>query len=120
MRSSTAIEELSRTDSVSDRQFIESALDDPEHISLDGYPETLSEEVHQLGRRQLQRLIDSSENGTDDAKEGIQHGDCRKAKCRKILPAECAGRRRAGDCDGCGGNDAGCSRGDDRSSAALP
>lgn len=28
--------------------FIESALDDPEHISLDGYPDRLSEEVHQL------------------------------------------------------------------------
>lgn len=42
----TAIEEL-RSRILYQTAFIESALDDPEHISLDGYPDRLSEEVHQ-------------------------------------------------------------------------
>ena len=42
--------------------FIESALDDPEHISLDGYPETLLQAVAPL-KEELKRLIRSSENG---------------------------------------------------------
>lgn len=50
--------------------FIESALDDPEHISLDGYPEELSEIVSDL-ERELKTLIDSSENGKR-IKEGIK------------------------------------------------
>lgn len=50
--------------------FIESALDDPEHISLDGYPERLAGEIRQWKDR-LQKLIDSSENGRI-IKEGVK------------------------------------------------
>lgn len=50
--------------------FVEAALDDPEHISLDGYAEALKQKVKQL-LEQLQELIDSSDNGRI-LKEGIQ------------------------------------------------
>ncbi len=49
--------------------FIESALDDPEHISLEGYPETLKEKTEKWKKRVI-RLIDSFENGRI-MKEGI-------------------------------------------------
>lgn len=49
---------------------IESALDDPEHISLDGYPEELSRE-NAVWMEKLQKLIDSAENGRM-IKEGIK------------------------------------------------
>ena len=42
--------------------FIESALDDPEHISTEGYPERLSGKVDAL-TAECGRLIDSAENG---------------------------------------------------------
>lgn len=42
--------------------FIESALDDPEHISLDGYPEKLLKTVLEQ-KEQIEKLIESSENG---------------------------------------------------------
>lgn len=42
--------------------FIESALDDPEHISLDGYPTKLFNKVNDLLER-LEKLLNSSENG---------------------------------------------------------
>lgn len=42
--------------------FIESALDDPEHISLDGYPQKLEEKAARI-LKELKRLIDSAENG---------------------------------------------------------
>ncbi len=42
--------------------FIESALDDPEHISLDGYYEKLSEKVEKLSFR-LKKLLDSADRG---------------------------------------------------------
>ncbi len=50
--------------------FIESALDDPEHISLEGYPEELSKKTEQL-LKQIDKLLQSSENGKI-LKEGIQ------------------------------------------------
>lgn len=50
--------------------FIESALDDPEHISLDGYAETLGGVVNKL-RGQMQRLIDTFDNGRM-CREGIR------------------------------------------------
>lgn len=50
--------------------FIESALDDPEHISLEGYPEQLKKEVQEL-EGQIRHLIDSADNGRI-LKEGIQ------------------------------------------------
>lgn len=49
--------------------FIESALDDPEHISLDGYPERLSEKIVDLSSR-IQKMISTADNGKL-MKEGI-------------------------------------------------
>ncbi|MBQ7359455.1 MAG: tRNA uridine-5-carboxymethylaminomethyl(34) synthesis GTPase MnmE [Lachnospiraceae bacterium] len=49
--------------------FIESALDDPEHISLDGYLDTLSVKIDDLVGR-IKTLIDSADNGKM-MKEGI-------------------------------------------------
>ena len=42
--------------------YIESALDDPEHISLDGYNERLSSVVNEV-RSKVEKLIKSSNNG---------------------------------------------------------
>lgn len=42
--------------------FIESALDDPEHISLDGYPSSLEEKVDDLLNR-LKKLLKSAAKG---------------------------------------------------------
>lgn len=50
--------------------FIEAALDDPEHISLDGYAASLQEETQRL-LEQIDRMIDSADNGRL-LKEGIQ------------------------------------------------
>lgn len=50
--------------------FIEAALDDPEHISLDGYDGRLKEQTEKL-LSELQTLIASSENGRL-LREGIQ------------------------------------------------
>jgi len=49
--------------------FIESALDDPEHISLDGYYDELSVKIEELLVR-LKKLLDSADNGRL-LKEGI-------------------------------------------------
>ncbi|MCQ2522406.1 MAG: tRNA uridine-5-carboxymethylaminomethyl(34) synthesis GTPase MnmE [Lachnospiraceae bacterium] len=49
--------------------FIESALDDPEHISLDGYQEKLSEKVARL-QSKIKMLIDSYKRGSLQ-REGI-------------------------------------------------
>ena len=49
--------------------FIESALDDPEHISLDGFKERISLSVQDL-ISQISKLIDSADNGKM-LKEGI-------------------------------------------------
>ena len=43
--------------------YIESALDDPEHISLDGYPEHLKEVVEPV-ISDIQKLIDSADDGS--------------------------------------------------------
>lgn len=50
--------------------FIESALDDPEHISLDGYGEKLFSGVKEMGE-ELSKLIKSSSNGRVIA-EGVK------------------------------------------------
>jgi tRNA modification GTPase len=50
--------------------FIESALDDPEHISLDGYPQQLSAIVDNVVIK-MEELLASSDNGRM-RKEGIQ------------------------------------------------
>lgn len=49
--------------------FIESALDDPEHISLEGYQETLEEKLTDL-ILEINALLNSAENGKI-VKEGI-------------------------------------------------
>ncbi|MCM1241261.1 MAG: tRNA uridine-5-carboxymethylaminomethyl(34) synthesis GTPase MnmE [Roseburia sp.] len=49
--------------------FIESALDDPEHISLEGYPEKLSLKVDEIILR-IKKLLDSANDGKI-LKEGI-------------------------------------------------
>lgn len=49
--------------------YIESALDDPEHISLDGYPEQLQKIVEEA-EKELNHLIVNSDNGKL-LKEGI-------------------------------------------------
>lgn len=50
--------------------YIESALDDPEHISLEGYPRQL-EQVNADWIEELQRLISSADNGRV-IKEGVK------------------------------------------------
>ncbi|MGN0353486.1 MAG: tRNA uridine-5-carboxymethylaminomethyl(34) synthesis GTPase MnmE [Muricoprocola sp.] len=50
--------------------FIESALDDPEHISLEGYPDQLLKVTGQQ-KEKIQKLIDSFKNGKI-MKEGIK------------------------------------------------
>ena len=49
--------------------FIESALDDPEHISLEGYPQELEQKVTFI-HSQIETLLKNSENGRI-LKEGI-------------------------------------------------
>lgn len=50
--------------------FIETALDDPEHISVDGYGDKLRKIVENL-RKEIQKLIDTYDSGRI-MKEGIQ------------------------------------------------
>lgn len=49
--------------------FIESALDDPEHISLDGYPEKLKKKVDNISG-EIDKLLKTADNGKL-IKEGI-------------------------------------------------
>jgi len=49
--------------------FIESALDDPEHISLEGYPEKLQGIVEEVSEK-IEKLLSTSDNGRI-LKEGI-------------------------------------------------
>lgn len=51
-----------RDDILYDIAFIESALDDPEHISLDGYREKLEQKTLSV-KADLKKLIDSADNG---------------------------------------------------------
>lgn len=51
-----------REDILYEIAFIESALDDPEHISLDGYSKKLEEKVIRV-QGVLKKLIDSAKNG---------------------------------------------------------
>ena len=65
----TKIKEL-REKTLYELAFIESALDDPEHISLDGYPEKLSRIVQNL-LEEVEKLLQTSDNGRI-LKEGIK------------------------------------------------
>ncbi|MDE6712803.1 MAG: tRNA uridine-5-carboxymethylaminomethyl(34) synthesis GTPase MnmE, partial [Lachnospiraceae bacterium] len=59
-----------REDIIYEIAFIESALDDPEHISLDGYPEKLEGKIEEI-LDQTERLRNSFQNGRI-RKEGIR------------------------------------------------
>ncbi len=59
-----------RSDLIYEIDFIESALDDPEHISLDGYQEKL-EETLQILLKDIEKLISTANNGKM-IKEGIK------------------------------------------------
>lgn len=58
---SSAVKEM-REQIIHEIAFIESALDDPEHISLDGYPETLKGIVQNI-KNNVEILISTSDNG---------------------------------------------------------
>ena len=51
-----------RSEIIYEIAFIESALDDPEHISLSGYTEKLEDKVHDL-ISEISSLIESADNG---------------------------------------------------------
>ena len=68
-RLSDAVKKL-REEIIFEIAFIESALDDPEHISLDGYNERLSNKVEDIIRR-IDKLIATADNGKM-MKEGIE------------------------------------------------
>ena len=59
-----------REDIIYEIAFIESALDDPEHISLDEYPEKLLSKIQNINQN-LKKLLASCDNGRI-MKEGIQ------------------------------------------------
>ncbi len=59
-----------REDILYEIAFIESALDDPEHISLEGYPDKLMAKTQGLSQ-ELEKLIDSADNGKM-LKDGIR------------------------------------------------
>ena len=58
-----------REDIIYEIAFIESALDDPEHISLEGYSEKLLSKLNSI-IDQVEKLVDSADNGRI-IKEGI-------------------------------------------------
>ena len=58
-----------RAEILEETAFIEAALDDPEHISLDGYPETFAPKLAKI-TQEVQTLLSGSENGRRLA-EGI-------------------------------------------------
>lgn len=58
---SAAVKEM-RERIIHEIALIESALDDPEHISLDGYPETLKEIVENI-KKNVETLLSTSDNG---------------------------------------------------------
>ncbi|MDE6364060.1 MAG: tRNA uridine-5-carboxymethylaminomethyl(34) synthesis GTPase MnmE [Lachnospiraceae bacterium] len=55
---------------LSEIAYIEAALDDPEHISLEDYPASLEEKVLQI-KKELKQLIDNADQGKM-LKEGVQ------------------------------------------------
>lgn len=65
---SAAVKEI-RAEILHEIAFIESALDDPEHISLDGYPEQLKS-IAEGVQKKVEKLLSTSDNGRI-LKEGI-------------------------------------------------
>ena len=72
--------------------YIEAALDDPEHISLEGYTEGLTERVQKI-RAAVKKMADSFDNG-----KVLTEGIRRKAKCWKVIFAQCVIRKTEGNC----------------------
>ncbi len=66
-----------------DIAYLEAALDDPEHISLDSFDETIEGHVRAL-LKDTNHLLENCNNGRI-MKEGIQTVIVGKTKCRKIL-----------------------------------
>ena len=58
---SAAVKEI-RAEILHEIAFIESALDDPEHISLDGYPDQLKSIVKDV-QKKIEKLLSTSDNG---------------------------------------------------------
>ena len=77
--------------------FIESALDDPEHISLDGYPERLLAALEPMVK-QVERLLASCDDGRVMS-EGIKTVILGKPNAGKSS-YECAFRGRKSHCHG--------------------
>ena len=65
---SAAVKEI-REEVIHEIAYIESALDDPEHISLDGYSDELNGKLKRISD-EIQKLLDCSDNGKI-LKEGI-------------------------------------------------
>lgn len=83
-----------RAEIIHEIAFIESALDDPEHFSLDRYPEELSDKIEDL-LIIIKRLIDTAENGKL-IKEGIRTVIVGKPNAGKSSILNClAGEERA-------------------------
>ena len=70
--------------------YIESALDDPEHISLDGYAESLVEKTEKL-LKELKKLINTADNGRK-IQEGIRTVIVGKPNAGKIIITKCTCR----------------------------
>lgn len=83
--------------------FIESALDDPEHIDLENYPEHLMKKLD-LWIKDLQHLLKNSDHGII-LKGGNKNRHCRKAECREIFSFKCACEKRESDCNRYCGDD---------------
>ena len=65
--------------------YIESALDDPEHISLDGYPQELLEVVEKESK-EISELLKTADDGRM-IQEGIKTVILGKTQCRQIFSA---------------------------------
>ena len=65
--------------------FIEAALDDPEHISMDGYAEELNRQLDPM-IREVERLIRRCGEWKNPVGRDT-HGDHGKTQCRKIFAA---------------------------------
>lgn len=83
-----------RAEMIHEIAFIESALDDPEHFSLEKYPGELSVKIENLSDR-IKKLIDTAENGKL-IKEGIRTVIVGKPNAGKSSLLNClAGEERA-------------------------
>lgn len=78
--------------------FIETALDDPEHISVDGYGEKLKVTVDEL-IGDIRHLLDTCDDGRI-LKEGVNTVILGKPNAGKIIAYECISWGRQSNCNG--------------------